>query len=86
MKRYVLEGEWSGYNSSQRRISHRTVTTHPKRYEHLKTILYTDGTTLNISMRTALPREKVKVIDGYSSLIEKAAATGKSFVTVRELN
>lgn len=86
MKRFVLEGTWSGYQSSQRRVVHRAVTTHPKRYEKLKTIRYTDGTTLDLTLRPCNPREKVAEYDGYSSLIEKAAAKDKSYVTVEELN
>ena len=84
--RYILEGEWSGYRSSQRRVAHRVVTKHPKRYEKLKTIRYTDGTTLDLSIRPCKPREKVAEIHGYDSLIDKALTKEKSFVTVEELN
>ena len=85
-KRYVLEGEWSGYRSSQRRVAHREVTKYPKRYGTLKTIRYTDGTTLDLSLRPCKPREKVVQILGYCELIEKAVAKNKSFVTVEEVN
>lgn len=85
-QRYVLEGEWSGYRSSQQRVVHRAVTKHPKRYEHLREIVYTDGTKLWVSMRPCLPREKVQEIKGYTSLIDQAARKGVRSVSVRELD
>lgn len=87
MTRYVLEGEWSGYRSSQRRIVHREVVS-AKRAERLKnlhSIQYTDGTCLYIEVREAKYREKITPIRGYSSLISQAEHTGKSYVTVKEL-
>ena len=71
-KRYVIEGEWSGYRSSQQRVVHRVVTTRKDLIEWCdKTwgIVFTDGTSLNLTVRPALPREKVKQIHGYDSLI-----------------
>jgi len=72
--RFIIEGEWSGYHSGQRKIVHRTV--HKANRKRLKAwaensgyIRYTDGTTLSISIRDAQPREKVKEIHGYDSLI-----------------
>ena len=85
-KRFVLEGVWSGYRSSQRKVVHREVTRRPDNYEHLKTILYTDGTTLDLTLRQAEPRERVKEITGYTSLIREAAALGKSYVCVADLD
>lgn len=85
-KRYVLEGEWTGYKASQRRVVHREVTTTPKQFEHLRTIEYTDGTSLILSLRPCEPRERVKENHGYTTLIRRAALLGKSHVTVRELD
>lgn len=72
--RYILEGTWSGYNSNQARIVHRTIETSQKRIEALKQlhcIQYTDGTCLYLDIREARPREKVVEIKGYSSLINQ---------------
>ena len=74
--RFVLEGEWTGYWSSQRRVVHRTVTRNPARYEHLTYIAYTDGTALELRLRPCVPREKVTEIHGYDSLIEKCLRHG----------
>ena len=84
-KRYVLEGEWSGYKASQRRVVHREVTTTPKQFEHLSSIEYTDGTLLILSLRPCEPRERVDEYHGYTRLIRDAALLGKSHVQVREL-
>ena len=78
MKRFIIEGTWSGYNSGQRRIVHRTV--HTASYKKLRAwaekthaIYYTDGTSLNITVRNTKPRERVKEIRGYVSLIADCA-------------
>lgn len=78
MKRFVIEGEWSGYRSSQQRIVHRTV--HSASYKKLRAwvekthaIYYTDGTALYLSVRDCKPRERVKAIHGYDSLISDCA-------------
>ncbi len=72
--RFVIEGEWLGYRSSQDRIVHRTV--HKAAYKALRAwaekthaIVYTDGTRLRLSVRDCKPREKVQEIHGYDSLI-----------------
>ena len=76
--RFIIEGEWSGYVSGQRRIVHRTV--HEKAFKKLRAwaekthaIQYSDGTSLTIRVRDAKPRERVSVINGYSSLIRDCA-------------
>ena len=75
-KRFIIEGEWTGYTSAQRRIVHRTV--YPGSFKRLKewaqrthAIRYTDGTSLILSVRDCKPREKVQEIRGYTTLIEK---------------
>jgi hypothetical protein len=83
--RYVLEGEWSGYTSSQRRVVHREVISSEKRAERLKKlagIRYTDGTTLMMFLRVAKPRERVQEVHSYTSLIRKAEADGGTFYQV----
>lgn len=73
-KRYVLEGEWSGYQSSQQRVVHRVVVKGSRRkflqwVSQTFEIRYTDGTGLRLAVREAEPREKVRVIDRYGELI-----------------
>lgn len=73
--RFIIEGEWSGYRSSQQRVVHRTV--HKKSEKKLRAwaektygIRYTDGTVLYLRVRDCKPREKVQQIHGYDSLIK----------------
>jgi hypothetical protein len=77
-QRFVIEGEWLGYRSSQDRIVHRTV--HPGSFKKLRAwaektygITYTDGTRLALSVRDCKPRERVAEIHGYTSLIQDCA-------------
>jgi len=77
-KRFVIEGEWSGYHSGQRRVVHRTV--HSGAYKRLRAwaesayaIRYTDGTCLALNVRDCKPRERVEEIHGYDSLIQSCA-------------
>jgi hypothetical protein len=87
MARFVLEGEWSGYVSSQQRVVHReTITARRAKTFVLSAIQYTDGTTLRITVRPAQPREKIEERRSYSALIREAEATGKPFVRVADLS
>lgn len=87
-KRYIIEGEWGGYHSGQRRIVHREVITPNNkwlaRWEALQSIQYSDGTTLSISLRQAKPRERVQQILGYKSLIRDALYSGESFYRAKK--
>ena len=78
-ERFVIEGEWSGYTSAQRRVVHRSV--HGKAYKRLRAwadkthaIRFTDGTSLVLSVRDCKPRERVAEIGSYARLIEDCAA------------
>lgn len=85
--RYVVEGEWTGYTSGQRKIVHREVIT-KKRAERLKrlhAVDYTDGTSLLVFVREAKPREQVQEIHGYTSLLRKAEEHGGNRMSVRDL-
>jgi hypothetical protein len=87
-ERFVIEGTWTGYTSSQQRICHVEVTTNKKRVERLRRlhkIVYTDGTALLIHIREAKPREKVKEILSYRSMIRDAEAKEGSVVRVEDL-
>lgn len=76
--RFVLEGTWSGYKSSQSRVVHRTVHSLPawKKLrawaESTHCLPFSDGTVLYLSVREALPREKVEVVNGYTTKIMDA--------------
>ncbi len=87
MTRFILEGEWSGYTSSQQRVVHREII-NKKRAERLRQlhkIVYTDGTSLMISVREAEYREKIQSFNSYGSLIRKAEKRGGSVVKVADL-
>lgn len=90
--RYVIEGEWSGYTSRQRRIVHREVIDDKKcgkgfveKLRQLHAIVYTDGTSLLLHTREAKPREKIEQVLGYKSLIREAVQKGGSRVLVADL-
>lgn len=87
MARFVLEGEWTGYQSSQRRVVHRQVVDKKlaEKAKALHAIVYTDGTSLLISVREAKPREQVATINSYGDLIRDALRYGGSRVLVRDL-
>jgi hypothetical protein len=89
MTRYIIEGEWTGYTSSQRRVCHRevyktsrTITKSPflEAIRRIGAILFTDNTSLILHIREAKPREKVQEIHGYTKLIRKAVQTGQRSV------
>lgn len=88
MKRYVIEGEWSGYRSGQRAICHRRVFPQ-KRAEKFATITrvqFTDGTTMTVTIRPAEHREKVKEIPAYDTLLQNFLDLGMSgFCRVADL-
>lgn len=76
--RFVIEGEWSGYTSAQQRVVHRQVYPAGRKRlrawaERTHAIHYSDGTSLILSVRDCKPRERVKEVRGYSSLIEDCA-------------
>ncbi len=78
-KRFVLEAEWSGYRSSQRKVVHREVLSHRRdKFEAIKSLRFTDGTLLEVFVRDAKPRERVTPILGYRSLLHDAATKGAS--------
>ena len=74
-KRFIIEGEWLGYRSSQDRIVHRSVHDGSRKKlrawaEKTFAIYYTDGTRLRLEVRDCKPRERVEEIRGYTKLIE----------------
>jgi hypothetical protein len=85
--RYVLEGEWTGYTSRQQRVVHREIVSAKmaEQARGLHKIVYTDGTSLLISVREAEHREKVKLAHQYNDLIRDALRHGGSVVKVADL-
>jgi hypothetical protein len=79
----MIEGTWSGYNSGQRRVVHREFTTMRHRVEQIRNlgwILYTDGTTLSLTVTEIAGRQNLKPIAGYTSLIDKCIRHGVNAV------
>ena len=74
--RYVLEGTWSGYTSKHSKVCHRTVVFDPNYCNKITSIRFTDGTTLDLTLRKCKPREKVVELEGYTSLIDKCTLRG----------
>lgn len=73
--RFVIEGTWTGYTGNQRRVVHRQVYPSARKKlrawaESAHSISYTDGTALILAVRDCKPRERVKEVRGYTSLIE----------------
>lgn len=88
MTRHIYEGKWHGYRREQDRVVYREVLAtkaQVDRRSELRTILFTDGTTLEMSMREALPREKVQPLAGYSSLVHDALNHGGTHVSVIDM-
>lgn len=71
MTRFVVEGEWSGYRPDQRRVVHRSVE--PQRIanacEKIRSIRFTDNTSLVLSVRLTGKRERVKELHMHDDLI-----------------
>lgn len=78
--RWILEGEWIGYTSAQIRVVHREVISgFPKMRAAIAaagSIIYMDGTRLQLSIRDAKPRERVQEISGYKSMIRDCVYYG----------
>lgn len=84
MSGFVLEGEWTGYTSAQRRVVHRekipAASYRVPNLRKLRTIVYTDGTCLILHLREAKHREKIHEINGYGKLIREAETVGAARV------
>lgn len=84
MSTWCIEGEWSGYTSSQRHVVHReyaTRDTFADEVRKLGYIRYTDGTSLILHVRKLEKGTKrEKEISGYTSLIRECLAAGVHLV------
>jgi len=81
--RYEITGEWSGPRSpagNYTAFQHREVTTSKSRADACrdKSILYTDGTRLFLSVRQLNKGERSgKICNGYGNLINQCIREGK---------
>lgn len=73
-QRFVVEGIWSGYRSSQQRPCHRRVVSRWKAeaLSKITAVQFTDNTTMTVTVRPAEKYEKVKEIHGYDDLLDDA--------------
>ncbi len=95
MAHFILEGEWTGYTSAQRKIVHREIFSDGtangraflEKLKALRCIVYTDGTSLLLSLREAKRGEKIIENKTYYTLIRDALhhAPGKGRVLVADL-
>lgn len=82
--RYVVEGKWSGYVARQCRVVHREVVS-ARRADALRKlhkIIYTDGTSLLVTVREAAYREKVTEMHQYDDLLREAERKGQNIFRV----
>lgn len=81
-KVWVLTGIWSGYRSSQERVSHREIVSaaYAERLKNLHYIHFTDKTTLSLKVEETMLMDaaKFKQMLGYCDLIQEAADYGQS--------
>ncbi len=81
---YMIEGEWSGYTSAQRRVCHRHYTTNKKEVASIEAIghaiRFMDGTCLVLDIKEVKGRKRLPVINGYNSLIQDCRWAGVNSV------
>ena len=81
---FCIEGTWSGYTSSQRRICHRVYMTDGEMADKIKairSIRFTDGTALYVSVSPVFRKEELLDENrSYDALIDEAVRTGKTDV------
>ncbi len=80
---YLIEGVWSGYTSSQRHVVHRKYTTDEAFAAQVKAlhwILFTDGTTLDLTVSENNGAVRQREVDGYGSLIRDCVREGVNTV------
>ncbi len=78
--RYVIEGTWRGYRSSQDHVCHREIYKSNRKgggpfldvLRKMYSIPFSDGTALIVSVREAKPREKIQEKISYRTLIRDA--------------
>lgn len=90
MERYIVEGEWLGHTSAQRKIVHRKVhRLTPKgfaRFKAVTSVSFSDNTVMLVSIRKSNPRERVQEILGYTRMIDDAAHVAQLLSTNKSPN
>ena len=82
--RYIIECVWRGYKG-QLVPCHRTIIKNKRMAEELKkvnTIFFNDRTSMSVSVREALPREKIESINGYTKLFWEIFRKGLAAPTI----
>jgi hypothetical protein len=72
--RYVIEGKWTGHTRAQARIVYRIETDIEAIVEWIRKvrgIAYPDGTSLLLTVRPRKPRERVRKIGVYKTLLNE---------------
>ena len=69
--RWIIEGQWSGYTSSQSHCCYRQIFDEKKAkaIESMHRIMFSDGTCLYLSARPAKFREKIVEQKSYQRLV-----------------
>lgn len=87
--RFVIEGTWSGYTAGQKRVCHRTVTSHKSLADSLAKIHiveFTDFTKMFVEVRPVKRGEKIVEMKAYCALLGDFARHGMTgFVRVIDL-
>lgn len=76
---WMIEGEWSGYRSGQRRVTHREYVRDAALAEKVRalgSIGYTDGTRLDLCVTPHRGKKALPAILGYSQLIRDCVRLG----------
>lgn len=80
---FMIEGEWSGYRSEQRRLSHRHYVSSKKEADRISAIGYsiqfTDGTELILTVREVRRRKEPEKLQ-YRELIDDCVRYGVNSV------
>ena len=87
----LIFGDWSGYRSSQYRITHIDWCYHKELPDNFHgTVQFTDGTTMQVWTRRVSRRDilqyKYERKCSYTELISKLIKSGKSFYSVADEN
>lgn len=86
----VLFGNWSGYTSSQRRITHTDICPKDLDEKYHGTVEFTDGTTMSVWVETLTRKEiinrKLERNPSYSHLISKLINSGENYYSVAKNN
>ena len=83
---YLIVGEWSGYNSKQRKDVHIDISSKEQytKNEYVGVIEYGDNTTLTVTIRKhtleSIFKNNIRRQDSYTSLIQQLISSGSNFL------